>query len=1598
MSLEEDAIANANAVANARPQRCLLSTRTSDMCIFQGKMHEEDVDLWIENLEYFAEFNNWTSKDIMKAIPLYLDGDARVWYTCLDPSVKKGDWSLLKRKLQDRYRPRGYIEDLESTLENLKQGAMSVMEYDLRLRRLLSKLPLVPPIKQCEIFLRGLADSIRSYVSNRKPTSLDEAFHLAQEKECELVNIGKYLNMSPVATETVIKTPDHSKIKHKTESFDVDSLTSALEKLAVFMVEKAKQRSNTLICFNCKEEGHVSRNCPKAKIKESRLSEPILDETWNKETVQEGMDMILEALMAKRKLEESDNIINEPPKRIVKGKDVNKTHSSSIKATTHEKKNYAAPDKSMDIMEGSYKKLIEQENVKSALKKRNIIQFEYNAINKAASPYSLIEDLKIQKPNINMLQLIQKSPEIRRELARGLIVPRKKNNSSTLNDNKIEVISEARKLELDKYDSMAPRIDAVINGFPLEVVIDGGSAVNIVSKELVEKLGLQWKKQKTKILVADDNLAHSEGICDSLVLEIGDLKIPLAAVMLNISKYSLLLGRPWLKEVSSVTDWKKDTFWFTYGGQRISVQNKTSRNSGYQDAENAFYEEVYESENDNFKNTEFNKYLLNECEMDFDPSEEALPEDVVNELLELDNQESLENFLVELSDEGAICSPPESECLPVDFRLLSNNDENLFSLLQNWTCLFNRDGLCIPTKVVSHKIETGDATPIIRPAYRVSPMMADIQKAQIEDMLKRGIVRRSDAPWRSALVMIPKKDGSYRMCVDYRPLNAVTKTNALVLPRVDDCLETVSGHSYYSTLDLFSGFWQVPMYEPDIEKTTFTTCHFGSYSFNVMPFGLKNAPATFHNLMNMTLFKYINDFVMVYLDDVIIFSKSYEGHLEHLKQVFSALNDAKLQLNFQKCHLLQRKVKFLGHIVSGSGIETDPEKVSAVKEFPIPTCVTDLKSFLGTCSYYRKFIPNFSLIAHSLNKLLKKNTPFVWGEEQESSFVLLKNCLINSPVLVPPDYSKEFILSTDASVNGLGAMLSQLDDDGNERAVIYLSRSTNVHEKNYSTCELECLAVVYALKKLRHYLLGKKFILITDHQALIGLMNKSELKGKFARWVIELSEFVFDIRYRAGKANKVADALSRYPKSDNIKECNLLENRSLVQKFIKVKEYLSNLKVNDDNVTDENYSRRFKKYAMKFCVVDGKLYLRKNDGTLAEVVLDFNQRFSLVREMHEGRAHFGVRATFDSLRMSYYWPEMYTDVKEFIKSCLNCQRFAPAKNLNVTTSRIPTSYLFERISLDFVGPLELSKKGYRYILVATEYLSRWPIARATKAATAEVVADFIYEDIICQYGCPSIILTDRGTHFENALVKSLCEKMLIKHSTTTPYNPKCNGMVERFNRTLCRGIAKMVLQTRSDWDENIHSVLLAYRLKIHAETGFTPFFILYGKEARMSATNLEKLSIFTQVHADEEEMLDLRLEELENSYTARLRVVDEQQAAALNIVNPLKPGDLVFLFRSSIVAGKSSKFKHLWGGPFIVDKKIYENVYTLKTLSGTSLSNYFSGSKLKKVFIRPPVPNSRGGTCYDLDGLAQEPRKGTGKSRNTTGSDLRDSRSLPESC
>jgi len=808
-------------------------------------------------------------------------------------------------------------------------------------------------------------------------------------------------------------------------------------------------------------------------------------------------------------------------------------------------------------------------------------------------------------------------------------------------------------------------------------------------------------------------------------------------------------------------------------------------------------------------------------------------------------------------------------------ELFVNNSKNLnegqreifIDFLEEFQDVFSKEVIAGNCDVVEHVINLKDSLPIKQVPRRIPFQMREEVNKIIEDMRKQGVIEESQSPWMSPAVLVKKKDGTIRFCVDYRKLNSKTVKDSFPLPRIDGILDQLSGNTWFSTIDLKSGYWQIKINSKDREKTAFSIGN-GLWQFTVMPFGLCNAPATFQRLMEKVLHGLLSKICLVYLDDIIIFGKNFNEMLNNLKMVFLRIRSVNLRINPEKCVLFEKHVKYLGHIVSSEGVTTDPEKIAAVREWPIPHTKKQLRSFLGFSSYYRKFIKGFSSLAKPLYTLTENKNKFIWEDKCQDAFDELKRVLSSSPVLSFPREEGEFILDTDASNIGIGAVLSQ-KQEGKEKVIAYYSRVLNKPERNYCVTRRELLAIVNSLKFFRHYLLGRKFLIRTDHVSLKWLMSFRELEGQLARWLERLQQYDFDVVHRKGLSHKNADGLSRrLCETENCQYCERVERKSVS----KQEEIVACVTLEEENL--ERWRQDQKKdpsisiivlgketnkrpshseiaaldvsaqvywsYWDALIIKNGVLYKKwvapNLETNILQLVVPRHCVKEILEEAHDSSigGHFGVNKTLEKIRKRFYWATCKQDVENWCRSCKVCvSKQGPSGKGKSPLQIYNVGLPFQRVQMDVLGPLPKTDSGNRFVLVIVDCFTKWVEAFPVKNTRAKTIAEVFVREIISRHGVPSEIHTDQGRNFESKLFLELAELLGMKKTRTTALHPQSDGQVERQHQTIINYLAKFIAENQKNWDQWIFMFLLAYRSSKHESTGVTPAELYLGRDLRL---------------------------------------------------------------------------------------------------------------------------------------------------------------------
>ncbi|KAK1649149.1 hypothetical protein QYE76_066954 [Lolium multiflorum] len=607
--------------------------------------------------------------------------------------------------------------------------------------------------------------------------------------------------------------------------------------------------------------------------------------------------------------------------------------------------------------------------------------------------------------------------------------------------------------------------------------------------------------------------------------------------------------------------------------------------------------------------------------------------------------------------------------------------------------------------------------PIAQRAYSMNPAELMELKKQLDDMLAKGLIQPSASPWRSPVLFVDKKDGANRLCTDYRKLNDVTIKNKYPLPKIEDLFDQLTGATVFSKIDLRTGYHQLKIRATDIPKTAFTT-RYGLYEYNVMSFGLTNAPAYFMNLMNKIFMNFLDKFVVVFIDDILIYSKSEEEHEQHLEIILETLRHHKLYAKFSKCEFWLKEVGFLGHILSAGGIAVDPAKIKTVAEWTAPTTQTEVRAFLGLAGYYRRFVEGFSSIARPMTQLLKKDKKFEWTDKCEESFQKLKTKLTTTPILIMPDITKPFDVYCDASKIGLGCVLMQ---EG--KVISYLSRQLKQHEQNYPTHDLELAAVVLALKVWRHYLMGNRCEIYSDHKSLKYIFTQKELNMRQRRWLELIKDYDMEIHYHPGKANVVADALSRL--SCQLNSMIADEQPSLHQEFEQFRMelvsegFLGSLELQPTLISQIKEAQKGNASidGIKSQIVAGKApgFTVDEEGVLWYngrlcVPSDSELKQVILKEAHDTlySIHPGGTKMYQDLKEQFWWHGMKREIRSYIAKCDICQRVKaehqrPAGLLQPL--QIP-EWKWDSVGMDFITGLPKSSKGNDSIWVVVDRLTK----------------------------------------------------------------------------------------------------------------------------------------------------------------------------------------------------------------------------------------------------------------------------------------------------
>lgn len=841
-----------------------------------------------------------------------------------------------------------------------------------------------------------------------------------------------------------------------------------------------------------------------------------------------------------------------------------------------------------------------------------------------------------------------------------------------------------------------------------------------------------------------------------------------------------------------------------------------------------------------------------------------------------------------------------------------------------------------------HKIRMKHDRPITARYLPRNPAMQAVIDRELDELLAADQIEPSNSPYSAPIVLVRKKQGTWRLCIDYRQLNEHSIKDAYPLPQIEHILNKLRGARYISTLDLRQGYWQIPLAQDSRQYTAFVAPGRGLFQWKVMPFGHHSAPATFQRIMDTVIGPELADFAIVYLDDIIIISSSFSEHLEHLRTVFQRLKNANLRVNPDKCDFCRTQLKYLGHIVSREGIHTDPEKIRAVHEFPQPTNVKEARRFIGFASWYRRFVPDFSKIVTPLTKLTKKDVKFHWDTPQQEAFSLLKRKLTEAPILCCPDFTKTFHLQTDASNEGLGAVLYQIID-GHEKVIAYGSRTLNDAEKKYSVTEKECLAVVWGIYKMRPYLEGYHFKVITDHQALKWLHALENPSGRLARWALELQQHDFEIQYRKGAQNVVADALSRQPLASIFSTTNGTNPEINATEADPTDRWYENLKTQIEQDPSRKLDYRIENNNIYRLIPDPANYSGDDPATAWKLCVPQHLRLRVLTENHDDvtAGHLGSAKTIARISRLYHWPGMFRDVSKYVRRCTVCQTFKVSQQTKPGQMHFtPVQLPWEIISSDFMGPFPRSPRGNTMLLVFQDKFSKWTELIPLHAATAPALITALRTHILARFGWPKTIITDNGKQYDSKLFKDLLRKYGIQQRFNAPYTPQTNP-TERVNRTIKTMIAQYMKDNHRNWDENLPELMFAINTARQESTGFSPAFLNFGREPLLPTSLYARNQPTTSMHNNRPDLPELLKNTIELVRINLSKAFNHQQRHYNLRRRPWKPviGDWLYIpthHLSNAAKHINAKLMPKFAGPYQITKFLSPVIPIVRLTNGTT--------------------------------------------------------------
>ncbi|KAF5769419.1 putative nucleotidyltransferase, Ribonuclease H [Helianthus annuus] len=1029
------------------------------------------------------------------------------------------------------------------------------------------------------------------------------------------------------------------------------------------------------------------------------------------------------------------------------------------------------------------------------------------------------------------------------------------------------------------------KLEGLLLGFTISMLVDSGASHSFISRRLVTALGLSSSMFRgIKIKLGDGHFVYVSERCVALPVTIGPCSFTVDALVFDTGSLDFILGLDWLKSLGEVThDWEHSWMRFQYHGKSVQLQGLRTGHS------------------------------------------------------------SLSALHSWLSMEGLMDSVPSTVSAPVSSFLTDSQQSVLSSLLQNFEAIFQPPSSLPPVRSHDHHIQLSSTDPVCVRPYRYPHVQKSEIERQVRELLQMGMIRPSTSAFSSPVILVRKKDNSWRMCVDYRALNNATIPNKYPIPVVDELIDELHGSNFFSKLDLKSGYNQIRMHPDSIDKTAFRT-HDGHYEYLVMPFGLMNAPATFQSVMNDIFRPFLRHKVVIFFDDILVHSPTWDAHIADLTEVFQILLLHNFKANPDKCSFGQPSIDYLGHVITGQGVSMDPSKVAAVVNWPIPTTLKALRGFLGLTGYYRKFVKNYGSIARPLTDLTKKDA-FLWTPVAQTAFEQLKQALVSAPVLALPDFSIPFVVECDASGCGIGAVLMQ-----HKKPIAYFSKALSDRNVSKSAYERELMALVLAVQHWRPYLLGSKFTVCTDQKSLKFLLQQRVSSYDQQNWVVKLLGYDFDIQYKPGRENRAADALSRRADS------------GLLFQVVSTPIWMQGVQLIEEAQADKeiqtlvtNYLATPEKYP-GYSIKNNVLFYQNR------VVISRHSKYisALLHEFHVTATggHSGFYRTYRRLAANVYWVGMTSTIKKFIRECDICQRCKASSVLPgglLQPLAIPES-VWEDLSMDFIVGLPPSK-GFTVVLVVVDRLSKYAHFILLKHPyTAKSVAEVFIREVIRHHGIPKSIVSDRDPLFLSKFWQEIFRSMGTKLHMSSAYHPESDGQTEVINRGLESYLRCFAVDQPKTWSLWLPWAEFWYNSTFHASTGVTPFETVYGRRPpsvfQFVPGEIRVESVARELQDRDEALKQLKTH-LSNAqgamkFQADKKRRDVQFSVGEWVYVKLKP------YRQLSVASRiHQKLAAKFFGPFQILEKVGAVAYKLLLPATSKIHPVFHVSLLKKAVSGP---------------------------------------------